>query len=121
MSISELEGLFERGKKHHSHNEFHILDVHPDVHLDVQFIMVVVLGLFLTKISVKKPSTLTSNMDFKDVRGRLWLSFAMLTFFFFSAKHTKSVEVYLGGPYVGMREIQFGHFARSRFATKLCF
>ena len=50
MSISVLEGLFERGRK----NTITIMNSTsrrgiPDVHLDVQFSMVIVLGLSLNK------------------------------------------------------------------------
>ena len=48
MSISVLEGLFKREKSTITIVNPH-LDVHPDIHLDVQFIMVIVLGLSLTK------------------------------------------------------------------------
>ena len=49
--VMVLRGPFRERKKHHNHNEFHILDVHPDVHLDVRFIMVIMLGLSLIKVA----------------------------------------------------------------------
>ena len=53
ITVMVLRGPFREQKKHDNHKRgIPLLDVHPDVHLDVRFIMVIVLGLSLNSQQV---------------------------------------------------------------------